>query len=63
MPITSIASDPQALTLTIVADYPCTLERLWEAYVHPRQLERFWGPEQWPATFTRHEVFVGGESH
>jgi uncharacterized protein YndB with AHSA1/START domain len=63
MPITSISSDPAALTLTIVADYACTLERLWEAYVDPRQLERFWGPEQWPATFTRHEVFVGGESH
>lgn len=63
MPITSITSDPQALTMTIVADYPCTLERLWEAYLDPRQLERFWGPEQWPATFTRHEVYVGGESH
>lgn len=63
MPITSMTSDPQALTLTIVADYPCTLERLWEAYVDPRQLERFWGPVEWPATFTRHEVFVGGESH
>ncbi len=63
MPITSISSDPKALTLTIVADYPCTLERLWEAYVDPRQLERFWGPEQWPATFTRHEVYPGGESH
>ena len=63
MPITSITSDPQALTLTIVADYPVTLERLWEAYVDPRQLERFWGPVQWPATFTRHEVYPGGESH
>lgn len=63
MPITSITSDPKTLTMTIVADYPCSLERLWEAYVDPRQLERFWGPEQWPATFTRHEVYVGGESH
>ncbi|HRN53554.1 MAG TPA: SRPBCC family protein [Gemmatimonadaceae bacterium] len=63
MPITSISSDPKALTLTIIADYPCTLERLWEAYVDPRQLERFWGPVQWPATFTRHEVYPGGESH
>lgn len=63
MPITSITSDPQTLMMTIVADYPCTLERLWEAYLDPRQLERFWGPEQWPATFTRHEVYVGGESH
>lgn len=63
MPITSMTSDPKALTLTIVADYPCTLERLWEAYVDPRQLERFWGPVEWPATFTRHEVYPGGESH
>lgn len=63
MPITSVTSDPSALTLTIVADYACTLERLWEAYVDPRQIERFWGPVGWPATFTRHEVYVGGESH
>jgi uncharacterized protein YndB with AHSA1/START domain len=63
MPITSLTSDPKALTITIVADYACTLERLWEAYVDPRQLERFWGPVEWPATFTRHEVYPGGESH
>lgn len=63
MPITSIQSDPHALTLTIVADYPVPVERLWEAYVDPRQLERFWGPVDWPATFTRHDVAVGGQSH
>lgn len=44
MPITNISSDPTALTLTVVADYPVSIERLWEAYVDPRQLERFWGP-------------------
>jgi uncharacterized protein YndB with AHSA1/START domain len=63
MPITSISSDPLALTLTVVADYPVSVERLWEAYADPRQLERFWGPEQWPATFTRHDMAVGGQSH
>ena len=63
MPITSVSSDPQALTLTVIADYPVPLARLWEAYADPRQLERFWGPEQWPATFTRHDMAVGGESH
>jgi uncharacterized protein YndB with AHSA1/START domain len=62
MPITSVSSDPNALTLTVVADYPVSLERLWEAYVDPRQLERFWGPVQWPATFTRHDVKIGGRS-
>lgn len=63
MPITSISSDPAALTLTVVADYPVPVERLWDAYADPRQLERFWGPEQWPATFTQHDMAVGGRSH
>lgn len=29
----------------------------------PSRLERFWGPEQWPATFTRHDMAEGGRSH
>lgn len=63
MPITSVTSDPAALTLTVIADYPVPVERLWEAYADPRQIERFWGPETWPATFTRHDMAVGGWSH
>lgn len=62
MPITTVTSDPQALTLTVVGDYPVPVERLWEAYADPRQLERFWGPEGWPATFTRHDMAPGGRS-
>ncbi len=63
MPITSVTSDPKALTLSVVADYPVSVERLWDAYADPRQLERFWGPETWPAKFSRHDMAVGGESH
>lgn len=63
MPITSVNSDPQSLTLTVVGDYPVSVERLWEAYTDPRQLERFWGPETWPAKFTRHDFVVGGQAH
>ena len=62
MPITSINSDPKALTLTVIADYPVPIERLWDAYADPRQIEKFWGPEGWPATFTRHDMAVGGRS-
>lgn len=62
MPITSVTRDPEALTLTVVAEFPATVQRLWEAYVDPRQLERFWGPPTWPATFTRHDVAAGGRS-
>ena len=62
MPITHVSSNPHDLTLTVVADYPVPVERLWDAYSDPRQLERFWGPEQWPATFVQHDMAVGGRS-
>jgi uncharacterized protein YndB with AHSA1/START domain len=62
MPITSVTSDHEALTVTVVGDYPVPVERLWQAYADPRQLERFWGPETWPATFTRHDMKKGGMS-
>lgn len=62
MPITSVETDLDALTMTVVADFHASRERLWEAYTDPRQIERFWGPVEWPATFTRHDVYVGGRS-
>jgi uncharacterized protein YndB with AHSA1/START domain len=62
MPITSVTSDAEALTLTVVGDYAVPVERLWDAWADPRQLEKFWGPETWPATFTRHDMAVGGQS-
>lgn len=62
MPIQSTESDVATLTLTVVGEYPVPVDRLWEAYADPRQLERFWGPEGWPATFTRHDMAPGGES-
>lgn len=62
MPIKSVTSDKDALTLTVIGEYPVPVERLWAAYADPRQLERFWGPETWPATFTRHDMAVGGRS-
>ena len=62
MPITSVTRDPEALTMTVVADFTADVRRLWEAYVDPRQLERFWGPPTWPATFTRHDAAPGGRS-
>ncbi len=62
MPIRSVESNPETLTLTAIGEYPVTVERLWAAWTDPRQLERFWGPPEWPATFTRHEVRKGGRS-
>ncbi|WP_332879615.1 SRPBCC family protein [Massilia sp. S19_KUP03_FR1] len=62
MPLTSITKDATTLTLTVVGDYPVAQQRLWDAFADPRQLERFWGPPAYPATFTRHDFQVGGRA-
>ncbi|MGB3829148.1 MAG: SRPBCC family protein [Ornithinimicrobium sp.] len=62
MPLTSLTNDPAALTMTVVADFPVSVQRLWQAYADPRQLEKFWGPPTHPATFTRHDAAPGGLS-
>lgn len=62
MPITSVTRDLATLTMTVIAEFPVPVRRLWDAYADPRQLEKFWGPPEWPATFTRHDMTVGGRS-
>lgn len=62
MPVTTVTRDTDNLTMTVVADFTAGVQRLWEAYVDPRQLERFWGPPTFPATFTRHDAATGGRS-
>lgn len=62
MPVTSVDKDLDQLTLTIVADFAAPVRRLWDAYTDPRQIERFWGPPSYPATFLRHDASNGGRS-
>ena len=62
MPITSVEKDLDQLSITIVADFTVPVRRLWDAYTDPRQIERFWGPPVYPATFLRHDAAVGGRS-
>ncbi len=62
MPVAEIRKDPKALTMTVVAQFAAPITRVWAAYADPRQLERFWGPPEWPATFVRHDFVVGGRS-
>ena len=62
--MTTITShtDIDKLTLTFIAEFPATAERLWQIWQDPRQLERWWGPPTWPATFEQHDFVVGGRS-
>ncbi|MEV8240159.1 SRPBCC family protein [Microbacterium testaceum] len=62
MPVTSVESDVEALTMTLIADFPVGVERLWAVFTDPRQLERFWGPPGWPATFASFAFEPGGRA-
>jgi uncharacterized protein YndB with AHSA1/START domain len=62
MTVIETITDDSALTLTVTAQFEASPERVWEVWKNPRQLERWWGPPTWPATFTRHDFAVGGES-
>jgi len=54
--------DVEALTLTIVSEYDAPLERIWQLWSDPRQLERWWGPPGYPATFEVFEFEPGGRA-
>ncbi|MBN6191164.1 SRPBCC domain-containing protein [Aneurinibacillus sp. BA2021] len=62
MPVTDVTTDADDLTMTVTADFAAPIERVWNAYSDPRQLERFWGPPGWPATFTAWDHTVGGRA-
>ena len=63
MPVISTHKDVENLTLTFVAEFDADVKRVWQLWEDPRQLERWWGPPTWPATFERHEFVEGGGSH
>src|SRR5690242_3409993 len=60
MTVISVARDPVALTLTIVAEFQAAAERVWQVWADPRQLERWWGPPSYPATVVDHDLRAGG---
>ena len=53
--------DTTALTLTIVSAFDTTVERLWQIWADPRQLEQWWGPPGYPATIEEHDLTPGGK--
>ena len=59
MTVTAVRKDPEALTMTLDAEFDASPERVWQLWADPRQLERWWGPPTYPATFTRHDLAPG----
>lgn len=44
MPVLGSEIDAENLTLTFVAEFSAPVERVWQVWEDPRQLERWWGP-------------------
>jgi uncharacterized protein YndB with AHSA1/START domain len=59
--ITSVDTDYDNLTITLIADFDAPIERVWDVWSDPRKLDRWWGPPTHPATFEKHDLTPGGE--
>lgn len=62
MTVISSIKNVESLSFTLVAEFDASVERVWQIWEDPRQLERWWGPPTWPATFEKHEFTPGGEA-
>jgi uncharacterized protein YndB with AHSA1/START domain len=61
MSITSVDTDYDNLTITVIAEFDAPVDQVWELWSDPRKLERWWGPPGYPTAFEKHELRPGGE--
>jgi uncharacterized protein YndB with AHSA1/START domain len=60
MIVTNVAKDPQRARMSITSEFDAPVDRAWRLWADPRQLERWWGPPGYPATFVEHDLRPGG---
>lgn len=60
MTVTSVHKDPAARTMTITAELDAPVERVWQLWADPRQVERWWGPPGVPLAVLEHDLRPGG---
>lgn len=60
MPVTNVRKDLDALTMHLDAEFEASPDRVWQLWADPRQLEQWWGPPEYPATVTEHDLRPGG---
>ena len=61
MSIVSVEKDYENHSLLLIAEFEAPIERVWQLWADPRQLERWWGPPTHPATVEEHDLAAGGE--
>jgi uncharacterized protein YndB with AHSA1/START domain len=58
--VTNVVKDVDARAMTITARFDAPIDRVWQLWSDPRQLERWWGPPTYPATVMEHDLAPGG---
>src|SRR5918997_28241 len=61
MSVVSVEKDFDELSLVLVAEFDAPIERVWQLWADPRQLEGWWGPPTHPSIVDKHDLAVGGE--
>ncbi|KQO03033.1 MULTISPECIES: SRPBCC family protein [unclassified Arthrobacter] len=62
MAVISTEKDTDALHFRLVAEFDAGTERVWRIWADRTQLQRWWGPPTWPATFETYEFEEGGRA-
>ena len=60
MSMISVDKNLAAKTMTVVSEFAAPVQRVWQLWEDPRQLEKWWGPPTYPATFEDHDLTPGG---
>lgn len=61
MTVTNVEKDLETLTMTFSAVFAAPITRVWAMWANPRDLERWWGPPTYPATFEEHALSPGAD--
>ena len=59
MTVTAVDKSVEHLTMSITTELDAPVARAWQLWSDPRQLERWWGPPTYPATFVDHDLTPG----
>lgn len=62
MTVVSSTQNPEALSLNIITEFDAPIERVWQVWADPRQLERWWAPPGYPMTFEEFDFSPGGKA-
>ena len=60
MTVVAVDKHPETLTMTVRAEFEAPIDRVWQLWADPRQLEQWWGPPTYPATVDSFDLRPGG---